>query len=456
MFKSIKTAGLILGIICTTFFVSHSVMAQESDSVDVDLSVKNCNNNSICEINLGETENACPLDCGSTVVPPPPPPGEEPVPGSGGGPGGGRGYSQTLTIQNVNVKIGADFAIISWETSQPSLSNFAWGETTEYERGSLSQLGYYTRHSIQIQNLLPGKIYYFKIRVVNQAGAVAEINNQSLSLPALFGKVPTNVSRVRVSATPTRVIIEWLNPADFDFKNVRVMRSESFYPDTPSQGKLIYENSGEKLRDTNVVPGVTYYYTIFSHTKKGEYSSGALVKVRVPFPKEDTGILNPFPFFPSTGSTTALYGNNFEFFQEGIPLRVREKGDIIVDGFKGVTVSVQKKYIPKEIKLLTINLQDQNNDIAMYQFRQSGEQYVVELPPTVRAGKTQFRISLYGGLRENISNVDGTFVSVLGTQGEDSFWTILFGILTREYYLFFIILFIILILIFIRQKKRQS
>jgi hypothetical protein len=50
-------------------FVFAQVQTQ-SESTNVNLIVEGCNNNSICEANIGENINNCPLDCSVDIVPP--------------------------------------------------------------------------------------------------------------------------------------------------------------------------------------------------------------------------------------------------------------------------------------------------------------------------------------------------------------------------------------------------
>lgn len=57
-----KNSSNLLLIIILSFFVLPSIVFGADDSVKIQVSVDNCNNNGICEPSLGETYSGCPLD----------------------------------------------------------------------------------------------------------------------------------------------------------------------------------------------------------------------------------------------------------------------------------------------------------------------------------------------------------------------------------------------------------
>ena len=75
---------LITSIFLFFIFTFPVLATTSSDGVNIFVVVHNCNDNGICEPELGENYFGCPLDC----LPPPPPPIEPPPVHHGSGVGG--------------------------------------------------------------------------------------------------------------------------------------------------------------------------------------------------------------------------------------------------------------------------------------------------------------------------------------------------------------------------------
>jgi len=86
-----------------------------------------------------------------------------------------------------------------------------------------------------------------------------------------------NVRNVELTSQRDTLLLEWENPPQSEFKTIKVVRSEIFYPLTPQEGTTIFEGKSEKVTDTTAVPGKKYYYSIFTIDTQGSVASGAIV-----------------------------------------------------------------------------------------------------------------------------------------------------------------------------------
>jgi len=81
---------------------------------------------------------------------------------------------------------------------------------------------------------------------------------------------------------PERIELTWENP-DFPlFEAVRIVRTQGFLPDDPSDGVLIYDGPGEAAFDYDVEAGEWYIYTAFVRSVTPAYSSGVLDSADIP------------------------------------------------------------------------------------------------------------------------------------------------------------------------------
>ena len=67
--------------------------------------------------------------------------------------------------------------------------------------------------------------------------------------------------------------ISWSNPIwDDQFDYAILIKKSGGYPETVSDGDVIYQGADQVFADESIVPGITAYYTIFAHNLSGEYS----------------------------------------------------------------------------------------------------------------------------------------------------------------------------------------
>lgn len=91
---------------------------------------------------------------------------------------------------------------------------------------------------------------------------------------------PASVSDFAASGRDRAMFLSWNNPADPDFADVIIRRRADAFPESPSDGALVYQGSGESALDGGLAADAEYFYTAFARDAAGNISSGALARGR--------------------------------------------------------------------------------------------------------------------------------------------------------------------------------
>ena len=84
---------------------------------------------------------------------------------------------------------------------------------------------------------------------------------------------------VKAELVDSEIIFSWHNPGESNFVRTIVVRKEGSYPNSPTDGKTIYEGRSETFTDTNVQNDTTYYYAIYSYNHAKTYSNGIKISL---------------------------------------------------------------------------------------------------------------------------------------------------------------------------------
>jgi hypothetical protein len=350
---NLKKFQLIFIIFVLSISVS-SVLAV-SDTIEVNQEVIQgvpCNFNGNCEPEFGEDTSTCPSDC----------------------PLGG-GSAPPVSIYDISVdKITLNSAEISWGTDRPSLCHLFWGKTQEYEIGIITETDYDLEHSISLVNLFAGTAYHFKIRCRDLIGNESETTDRKFTTLSPLPNV------INFTAVPgdSEITLTWQNPIRPDFKAVKIMRSNDFYPSDPFSGVQVYSGSGDYFLDTGLTNGLTYYYTAFATDFAGNYSSGAVASAR-PFsgeppllPEEiltkeecqeagyywyDNSCHEEPELLPPPPEIEELKLEDFDFFQKGEELPLIEDRKIEFKTENPLTISIDYEKVPEVLKTIMVTLE---------------------------------------------------------------------------------------------------
>lgn len=355
---------------------------------------------------------------------------------------------------------------ILYETPGFVRSIIKWGRSVSYELGSLAERSFGKFHESNITGLSPNTTYSFTIEGENHVGVYGVLTTgtfKTLPLDDVFP--PANVSNLRAREDNGDIILEWDNPDDADFNRVRVLRSDLFYPSDTADGWLVYEDSGERVRDEGIaIPGTRQYYTVFSYDENGNISSGAVIALSI-----GTGILVPIDIVDEELNPIDLSFLDIHFIQDGKRLRV-EDDRVLIDGSKQLTVAVPYESVPEHLKTILMTLGDSSDRNKEFSFllriNSVKDAYIATLAPLGTAGIFPLRISVFDFKTEQVGYASGEVVSTIvhapGERDERTFVqyviSILFG--SPIGYLMWFLLVLILLLLYAKHllsnRKRQQ
>jgi len=92
---------------------------------------------------------------------------------------------------------------------------------------------------------------------------------------------PANISGMSSSVSPGQIVLSWTDPFnDVDWAGTILVRKKGGYPQSPSDGIIVYKGTASNYTDTNVVAGNTYYYAAFAYDHSLNYSDGTVSGAR--------------------------------------------------------------------------------------------------------------------------------------------------------------------------------
>lgn len=429
---SITIFNLIIAIALSGLFNISSSFALE-DGVNVNMEVTGCNDNAMCD--GFETYERCPRDC------------QPPAPAGGGG-GGIISDTTAPIISGLKAEPSVDSSLISWNTNEPSVAKISWGKTLDYEDGSLSEVFYISTHSTKIVNLSPDTDYYFKLELKDTFGNEGKVENQRFkTLPVVAAKPvlpvqpepPANVTDLSAKPQDNFIDLEWKNPEDKNFRSVRILRSEKFYPSDPFDGEMVYEGPAEKIKDEKIKNGVTYYYSVFSDDGKGNYSSGAIASAKVETKKE-TGekeppvkvppqtVKSPFDDAPQAlkvhPAIQGLSVLDFDFVQEGRKLSFT--GDAVaIDGAKNIKISLSYDKVPELLKTIAVTLRDPQDESKIFSFllrvNKDKSAYEATIAPLGKSGLYPMSINILDYKNQGLKKIAGKILVAAAAESASDF-----------------------------------
>ena len=210
-------------------------------------------------------------------------------------------------ISNMAVTNGKTGAVLLWNTNEPTVYTYFWGETDAYETGSGSDNNYSIAKKVILSPVSVGTTYYYKIESRDFAGnssifsGTFTVDGQSDTNP------PANPTSFKATPSDDTIVLTWVNPKNSDFTSVEVARSKTTFPSSPASGNLIYEGGKTNVIDKTPEIGVKYYYAIFAKDTSENYSSGAFASAKISLPKPPaTSSVPVIPLVVAPKSTTTI------------------------------------------------------------------------------------------------------------------------------------------------------
>lgn len=408
---------------------------------------------------------------GDSIVPPPP---------SSLGGGGGTFLAPELSITNVRTDAHTTDVVVSWTTSIFSTAVLTWGTEGVYGKGQSAEVVPSMEHTMSIDGLSPGTQYALSLRVTDIYGRVVTVEGVLLRTERLPDSIPpANVSDFTAIYQDEGVMLSWDNPPDTDFKRVRIVRSDMFFPEDPYDGLVVYEGRKEFARDTWVDLGTTYYYTAFAEDNTGNYASGALARIRIPrsldevfVPETDEGdMFGGIEILPEYGEVPeeikTLSFQDFRFVQFGKDVE-RNGNTLVIDASGNLQILLGYDSVPEVLKTIGVTLVDPNDPSKVFPFLlrrdTEGDAYSATLAPLTRPGVYRISATVLDYKHQVLKRFEGKLI-VPGTIETESFPAFI-GVCdycTKELngwrFLFcygWIALILILILLMRRKKKKKN
>ncbi|MDO8573119.1 MAG: fibronectin type III domain-containing protein [bacterium] len=384
--------------------------------------------------------------------------------------GGGNGPIQTSNIvplvTHIEVTASTTDAVIFWNTNVDTEGTLSWGRTTDYDKGSLTEVFFGKNHITRINNLIPNTLYYFKIDLVSTYGITGTLTGQTFKTKDILeGKLFPNVTTFSVIPDKDSIFLKWVNPPSDKFEEVRIVRLEKTYPKDPLDGKVVYEGRDSRSTDTDTREGVTYYYAIFAKDKTGNYSSGAVGQGSLLRGRSDTPIDQEFSDTENNITpdieTNEYYEDtlvlqDFEFRQDGILIPWRG-ATMTIDATKNYEISIPYKKIPDPTRIVIIGLQDvlQHETVYTFLLRADDTRDVYEgtMSPIGERGEYNLKIKTLTSKSKEIKILSGLLIA------KDKFPTRVQTITYTNicfWFILILIIIIILLVIFDRKKRRQD
>ena len=377
--------------------------------------------------------------------------------------GGGliEGILGKIQILNITVSVKSTSAIITWSTNHSAISKISWGKTTEYEAGTIENNLLSQEHMAFMENLSPDTVYYFELEVNDFTTGLQGFRSTFSTFPEDDFTPPASVSNFQAVGIDETIELSWNNPIDEDFDAVRLVRSDHFFPENPFDGKVVYEGVGTRVVDTNVEVGVTYYYSVFTRDRSGNYSAGSIALGQAPGKgKPPKIIIDPFSEFPDSlevhPQLKDLTLRDFDFIQDGRKIIPSLKGRILVDGAKNLTISIDYVKLPEVLKSIGftfVNPRNENKTFSiLLRVNEEKTTYSATIAPFVRGGVYDLSVRILDHKNQGIKRLQGDLFVAAALLGLD---LDALGILQ----LLLLLLLLILILITIRRlldKERRE
>lgn len=381
------------------------------------------------------------------------------VPPTSTGSTGGAVGSIPPEISNLSVHTDEHQAVLSFQTNVVTQAKVYWGTTREYEAGSISVLFYGTDHEVTILGLKEGTTYYGKVEVTDRRGysVFAETTFVTKS-PAVIVPLP-NPSNFSAVPFDSYIQLSWINPTHPRFDNVRIVRSERFFPRDPNDGVPLYEGTGTSFRDMDVNAGKTYYYAIFARDSAGIFSSGALAQARIVGKGEVSAIpgADPFESLPNATKVDPIIAQltlaDFDFIQQGRLLVNVGNDTIAINGGIPLTIRLKYEKVPEILKTIAFTLADPEDTTKVFPFllRVNADKtyYEATIGSLGRSGNYALNIVVLDYQNQGLKRINGNIRALVFAASMD----IRRGL---DPYGFIIFILFLILIIYILSRRRKD
>ncbi len=296
-------------------------------------------------------------------------------------------------------------AALTWQTNTNTSYTLSWGRTLSYELGSISTNVLKQAHETTIDTLEPGTHYWYQIEATDGANVSQIIKSGDFTtIPAFQSILPPNVRNILVTVRGSDVSLRWQNPPLAEGDRVRVVRSHLFYPQTSTDGALVYEGDALSINDLGALGERSpQYYTIFVISNSGVISSGAIARAERAVVRQDPNATtaHPVPVSPVTttdaGEVTVLRAENI-FIRQGTVTQTAAS-PITLNYEDAFTIYIPVDAVAAHLKSIIVSLQDPTDQrmVTTYllKLNPAGDAYVTVIEAPHVVGSVRMMVEVY-------------------------------------------------------------
>ncbi|MEN9647243.1 MAG: hypothetical protein RLY57_47, partial [Candidatus Parcubacteria bacterium] len=230
-----------------------------------------------------------------------------------------RSFDQASTLATqVKVFTEKQSAVIAWNTQDFARANVYWGQSNDFELGTISGVIFQKDHVVKIENLIPDTQYFYRIELESNNGQVNIYEGNFVTNKDEVA-APVQSSLLKAVASKDSIVLTWNKVTD-EAQQVRIVRSDKFFPIDPYDGKVVYQGVRDnEFADNAVEEGKVYYYALFVVDANESYSAPSIAKASIG--KDQKPVFSDTTY---SGSYEALLKDitiaDFDFMQKGMKL----------------------------------------------------------------------------------------------------------------------------------------
>lgn len=353
------------------------------------------------------------------------------------------------TELSLRVSTNGTEAVVEWDTTRQSDSKLSWGLTSDTELGTIYTNRLVTTHRALISDLTPRARYYVRVESRAEDGTLFSSMASFIASDSsdLASAIFTNIARISLVKNLSETLITWTNPDNLP-REVRVVRSDKFYPEGPNDGKIIYEGNSTFASDVVPKNGETYYYTVFIKDENGKFSTGATERFVV------GGSGSGGVIYPSEVMSD-LAEKELEVYQDGTAVK-SERGVFKLETDATVEVRLATTTRQKDYRVIVMTLYDRLAKPISYIFNYDPilDRYVTFIPVNAfEASFQSFTVIHYGHDNRPMKLVGGYFKVAEELQKKEAISKLAGAIADHIDYVFGLLVIFLLFMIFAKLNR---
>lgn len=283
------------------------------------------------------------------------------------------GQTAELLIDVSRVEVGQETVEIVWETTVQSQSSVRWQRADGSGQSFVQANDDYGRtHTTRITGLDSGTRYEIELTAEAQ-NSDTQTRREIVQTELPDG--PQSVTDLRSNLTGDGgVQLTWNNP-DGQYDYVRVTRRSDFFSNEPLAGELVYEGLDQRIVDSDIRAGETYFYSVFTRSEDGQWSAPALTAIYVP-QQGETPETDPIDDIvsdqPEAPEETRILLSDLTFadliFSQGRLLADSENKEVNLTAEKLFSVGLDYEKLPEVLKTVVVTITHPESDDKSFSF----------------------------------------------------------------------------------------